>query len=238
MGFKELRERVCRANVRLSEAGLVVLTWGNVSEADHAAGVMAIKPSGVDYADLTPKAMVVLSLANGEVIEGNLRPSSDAPSHIVLYRSLGRVGGIAHTHSPAATAWAQAGREILCLGTTHADLAHGPIPLARCLAPEEILDDYEGNTGKVIAERFLENDLDPLHVPAALVPGHGPFTWGTDAAEAVEHAIALEEVARIARDTVMLNRDVPPLPDGLSEKHFLRKHGPEAYYGQPHQHDK
>ena len=233
MGFEQLKEEVWRANRDLVEAGLVVHTWGNVSGADRGEGVMAIKPSGVDYDELQPDDMVVLSLDTGAVAEGRLRPSSDTPSHLVLYEKFESVGGVVHTHSTCATSWAQACREIPCLGTTHADHFFGPVPLTRQLSPEEIERDYERNTGEVIVERFSEGDLDPKEFPGVLVPCHGPFAWGEDARAALKNAIILEQVARIALQTVQLNPEIGEIPQALLNKHYLRKHGPDAYYGQP-----
>jgi len=232
MEHEELRTAVWRANVRLVEAGLVVLTWGNASGVDRRAGVVAIKPSGVGYEALRPKDIVVVSLASGEVVDGELRPSSDTPTHLRLYEAFPAIGGIVHTHSTYATSWAQACREIPCLGTTHADHFYGPVPLTRPLTAEEIRGDYERSTGDVIVELFAERRLDPLHFPGALVAGHGPFVWGADPSAAVDNAVALEEIARSAFQAVAINPGVEQIPKVLLEKHFLRKHGPGAYYGQ------
>ena len=229
MDFKELRERVYEANMALPRYGLVVFTWGNASEVDLERGVFAIKPSGVEYEELTPDQMVICDL-EGNVIEGSLRPSSDMPTHAALYRSFEGVGGIVHTHSNWAVSWAQAGRSIPCYGTTHADYFFGEIPCVRALTKAEVDGDYELNTGKVIVEGF--EHLDPLATPAVLVRNHGPFTWGKDAAEAVYHAVVLEEVAKMAMRTEMVKMDVEPAPQYLLDRHFLRKHGPNAYYGQ------
>ena len=229
MDFKELRERVYEANMALPKYGLVVFTWGNASEVDLERGVFAIKPSGVEYEELTPDQMVICDL-EGNVIEGSLRPSSDMPTHAALYRSFEGVGGIVHTHSNWAVSWAQAGRSIPCYGTTHADYFFGEIPCVRALTKAEVDGDYELNTGKVIVEGF--EHLDPLATPAVLVRNHGPFTWGKDAAEAVYHAVVLEEVAKMAMRTEMVKMDVEPAPQYLLDRHFLRKHGPNAYYGQ------
>ncbi|MHC5034634.1 MAG: L-ribulose-5-phosphate 4-epimerase AraD [Planctomycetota bacterium] len=232
MTFQRLREEVWRANMGLVDAELVVLTWGNASGADREAGVMAIKPSGVAYDRLQPEDIVIVSLETGDVVEGDLRPSSDSPTHLLLYQGFEAIGGVVHTHSAYATSWAQAAREIPCLGTTHADHFYGPVPLTRELTAEEIAEDYEHNSGKVILESFSEGGLSPEHFPAALLPGHGPFTWGTDADEALHNAIVLEEVARLAFQTVVLNPEVSELRRALLDKHFLRKHGADAYYGQ------
>ncbi len=229
MDFRELRERVYEANMALPAHGLVVLTWGNASELDRERGVFAIKPSGVAYEELTPASMVICDL-EGNVIEGSLRPSSDMPTHAALYRSFEGVGGIVHTHSNWAVSWAQAGRSIPCYGTTHADYFFGEIPCVRALTKAEVDGDYELNTGKVIVEGF--EHLDPLATPGVLVRNHGPFTWGKDAAEAVYHAVVLEEVAKMATRTEMVKMDVDPAPQYLLDRHFLRKHGPNAYYGQ------
>jgi L-ribulose-5-phosphate 4-epimerase len=233
--FKELREIVCLANRKLGESGLVILTWGNVSGVDRERGVMAIKPSGVEYEQLTPESIVVLSLETGEVVEGDPRPSSDTPTHLLLYREFESIGGVVHTHSPYATAWAQACKEIPCLGTTHADYFYGTVPLTRMLTPEEIAENYELNTGKVIVECFRERNLNPSEMPAVLVPYHGVFVWGDDPMKALENAIVLEEVAKLALFTLALNPEVNPIPQPLLDKHFFRKHGPTAYYGQKRQ---
>jgi L-ribulose-5-phosphate 4-epimerase len=215
-------------------AGLVALTFGNASEAARADGVMAIKPSGVPYDELTPQAIVVIDIATGDVVQGDRRPSSDAPTHLVLYRAFAAIGGVVHTHSPFATAWAQARRDLPCLGTTHADHFRGPIPVTRDLTPEETGTAYEARTGDVIVETLERRGIDPAEVPAALVGSHGPFTWGRDAAAAVESAIALEVVAELALRTSQLAATPPPAPiaDSLLERHHARKHGPGAYYGQ------
>jgi L-ribulose-5-phosphate 4-epimerase len=228
----ELRERAFEANREIVRAGLVVLTFGNASAADRGAGIMAIKPSGVGYERLRPDSMVVVDLESGAVIGGEHRPSSDTPTHLVLYGEFERVGGIVHTHSPFATAWAQAGRELRCLGTTHADHFRGAVPVTRALTATEIEGEYERQTGEVVVETFARLGLDPLETPAALVASHGPFTWGIDVAHAVEHAIALEAVAAMALRTELLQPGVEPIGDDLLRRHFLRKHGPGAYYGQ------
>jgi L-ribulose-5-phosphate 4-epimerase len=227
----ELRERVFEANRAIVETGLVVLTFGNASAVDRDEGVMAIKPSGVPYGDLGPESMVVVDLETGQVREG-ARPSSDTPTHLVLYRAFEQVGGIVHTHSPFATAWAQARREIPCFGTTHADHFRGPVPVTRELSSDEIGGDYERCTGEVIVETFGKLGLDPLEMPAALIASHGPFAWGAGVEEAVENAIALEVVAESSLRTELLNPDAGEISSELLEKHFTRKHGPGAYYGQ------
>jgi L-ribulose-5-phosphate 4-epimerase len=228
----ELRERTVEANLEIVRAGLVVLTFGNASVADRDAGVMAIKPSGVAYDELGPESTVVLEIESGEVVDGDFRPSSDTPTHLVLYRRFEAVGGIVHTHSPAATAWAQAGRPIPCFGTTHADHFHGAVPVTRDLAADEIRGEYEARTGDVIVEAIEALGLDPLELPAALVRSHGPFAWGRDGAEAVENAVALEAVAAMGLDALALAPQLGPIDDELLERHFRRKHGPAAYYGQ------
>ena len=229
----ELRSRVLAANVAIVQAGLVTLTFGNASGVDRAAGVMAIKPSGVPYEELEAEQIVLLDLASGDILEGGLRPSSDAPTHLLLYRELPGLGGIVHTHSPFATAWAQAGRELPCLGTTHADHFAGPVPVTRPLSADEIRGAYEERTGDVIVEAIREQGLDPLAVPGALVLQHGPFTWGADVETAVENAIALEAIAALAYRTFALRPDQAQLDAVLHQRHFTRKHGPTRYYGQP-----
>ncbi|GBC81717.1 L-ribulose-5-phosphate 4-epimerase AraD [bacterium HR10] len=229
--LEELKERVCEANLRLVREGLVLLTWGNASGISRQDGAFVIKPSGVPYDRMKPEHMVVVSLETGEVVEGALRPSSDTPTHRELYRAFPNIGGIVHTHSLYATIWAQAQRDIPPLGTTHADYFYGAIPCTRPLTPEEILSDYEVNTGRVIVERFAT--LDPQYMPAVLVAGHAPFTWGATVEAAVEAAIVLEYVARMALETLSLNPACRTIPATLLEKHFFRKHGPGAYYGQP-----
>jgi len=229
--LESLKKLVCRANLELVRRGLVTLTFGNASGIDRRRGLVVIKPSGVDYDRLKPADMVVVDLA-GRVVEGRLRPSSDTPSHLELYRAWPDVGGVVHTHSSHATMFAQAGRAIPCLGTTHADHFHGPVPLTRKLTRREVAADYEAATGRVIVERL--RGRPPLEVPATLVAGHGPFAWGRDAAEAVHNAVALEEIARTALGTFRINPRVAALEQHLLDKHYRRKHGPDAYYGQKH----
>lgn len=232
MMLKELREKVYEANMDLPKHGLVVFTWGNASEFDRDSGLFVIKPSGVDYDKLSPESMVVCDL-DGKVVDGDLNPSSDTPTHAYLYREWGdKICGVVHTHSAWAVSWAQAGRDIPAYGTTHADYFYGPIPCMRGLTEEEIEEAYELNTGKVIVEGFAERDIDPVAVPAVLVRNHGPFTWGKDADAAVYHAVVLDEVAKMAARTEMLQDGVAPAPQYLQDKHYLRKHGPNAYYGQ------
>ncbi|MBR5765870.1 MAG: L-ribulose-5-phosphate 4-epimerase [Lachnospiraceae bacterium] len=229
--LEQLKKEVYEANMELPNRGLVTYTWGNVSGIDRESGYFVIKPSGVEYEELTPDDMVVMDL-EGRKIEGKYKPSSDTATHIELYRAYADIGGVVHTHSPEAVAWAQAGRDIPLYGTTHADYFFGPIPCARNLTPEEIDEAYELNTGKVIIETFTDRDIDPVFTPGVLCKNHGPFTWGKDAAQAVYNAVVLEEVARMARLTEMVNPDVKPAPDCIRDKHFFRKHGVNAYYGQ------
>lgn len=217
--------------MELPRRGLITYTWGNVSGIDRESGCFVIKPSGVEYDALTPESMVVMDLA-GNKVEGDYRPSSDTATHLALYQKYSEIGGIVHTHSPEAVAWAQAGREIPLYGTTHADYFFGPIPCTRNLTPEEIDRAYEKNTGAVIIETFEGRGLNPMYTPAVLCKNHGPFTWGKDAAEAVHNAVVLEEVARMARYTEALCPQAAPAPDSIREKHFYRKHGEHAYYGQ------
>ena len=226
--LEKLKEEVWRANLRLVESGLVVLTWGNASGFDAETGLVVIKPSGVGYDVMKPSDMVVVDLT-GKVVEGTLNPSSDTPTHVELYRHFKGVRGIVHTHSVEATAWAQACREIPCYGTTHADQFHGPVPVTRMLTAEEVAATYELSTGTAIVELFRESD--PLARPGALVAGHAPFTWGQSPAKAVDNAIALEAMAKMARLTEQLGHR-ETLPAYVGEKHFQRKHGPHAYYGQ------
>ncbi len=227
--LQQLKAEVCKANLDLVRHGLVTLTWGNVSGIDRQRGLVVIKPSGVSYEEMKPEQMVVVGL-QGEVVEGDLRPSSDAPTHVLLYRHFEQIGGITHTHSPRATVFAQARIEIPCLGTTHADCFYGPVPVTRPLTEEEVAGGYEVNTGQVIVERFAE--IDPLEMPAVLVAGHAPFTWGRNAAEAVASAVALEAVAEMAAGTLAIRGDAPVLESYVLEKHHQRKHGADAYYGQ------
>jgi len=227
--LKELRDEVYEANMDLPKHGLVVFTWGNASGVDRDRGLFVIKPSGVEYEDLTPESLVVCDF-DGAVVEGDLNPSSDTATHAYLYRVWDGVGGIVHTHSSWAVSWAQAGRSIPCYGTTHADYFYGAIPCMRGLTEDEIEQAYERNTGVVIAEGF--EGIDPLAVPGTLVRNHGPFSWGTDAAAAVYHAVVLEEVAKMATRTELLSPGVEAAPQYLQDKHYQRKHGPNAYYGQ------
>jgi L-ribulose-5-phosphate 4-epimerase len=232
--IEQLKSMVYAANIALVEAGLVVLTWGNASGVDRERGIVAIKPSGVGYDTLRPEDIVLVSLETGAPMPGEtLRPSSDTPTHVTLYQRFPEIGGIAHTHSRNATSWAQACREIPCYGTTHADTFHGPVPLCRPLTPDEIQEAYELNTGAVIAEHFQTHDLHPLHVPGVLLSYHAPFAWGETPAKAVENAVILEEVAGLALRTEAINPKATTTPPSILDKHFLRKHGKDAYYGQP-----
>jgi L-ribulose-5-phosphate 4-epimerase len=226
----ELKAQVCQANLDLVAEGLVVETWGNASGIDRERGLVVIKPSGVPYRGMKPEHMVVLDLQSGKVVQGNLKPSSDTPTHLVLYRAFGSIGGVVHTHSLYATAWAQARQGIPSYGTTQADYWYGEVPCTRLMTPEEIKSEYEANTGHVIVERF--RDLDPTHHPAVLVASHGPFTWGKSAQDAVRNSVVLEFVARLASETLRINPRTEPMQPALLDKHFLRKHGPRAYYGQ------
>lgn len=227
--LEELKRQVYRANMELPERGLVTYTWGNVSGIDRRSGLFVIKPSGVDYDRLSPDDMVVMSL-DGKKVEGELNPSSDTATHLELYKAFQEIGGVVHTHSSMATAWAQAGRELPCYGTTHADYFYGTIPCTRNLTKEEIEEGYEKNTGLVIIETF--KGKNPVYVPGVLCKNHGPFTWGKDAAEAVHNAVVLEEVAKMNLYTEMLNPRAGAAPQYMQDKHFMRKHGPNAYYGQ------
>ena len=227
--LKDLKQAVCEANLALVSHGLVVMTWGNVSAVDRERNVIVIKPSGVAYDGMTPDQMVVVNF-KGEVVDGSLKPSSDTPTHIALYQAFKDISGITHTHSAHATMFAQAGLEIPCFGTTHADHFYGPVPVTRPLSEAEVSGDYEANTGAVIIERFA--GMNPLEMPAVLVSNHGPFTWGSSAMDSVKNAVALEEVARMALGTMHINPHVEPVPGYLLDKHYLRKHGRNAYYGQ------
>ena len=230
--LEQLKQQVYEANMELPKRGLVTYTWGNVSGIDRESGLFVIKPSGVEYDELRPEDLVVMDL-NGNKVEGDLNPSSDTRTHLELYKAFPDIGGVVHTHSPHAVAWAQAGRDIPAFGTTHADYFYGPIPCARALTQEEIDEDYEKNTGKVIIEEFTKRGIQPMHVPAVVCSSHGPFSWGKDAAQAVYHAVVLEEVAKMALLTLQIDPNAAPAPQRIQDKHFLRKHGPNAYYGQP-----
>jgi len=234
--LEELKEKVCKANLELVRHGLVLFTWGNASAIDRPSGLVVIKPSGVSYDDMKPSDMVVVDL-EGTVVEGNLRPSSDTPTHVVLYKAFPGIGGVVHTHSTYATAWAQAGRNIPNIGTTHADYFHDDIPCTRDMRKVEVFGEYEKETGNVIVERF--RNIDPNDTPGVLVRNHGPFTWGTDVLNAVHNAVVLEEVAKMAfisstlqLPTLDVIEHVPSMNKHLIEKHYSRKHGPGAYYGQ------
>jgi L-ribulose-5-phosphate 4-epimerase len=228
-----LREQVLRANQEIARRGLAPHTFGNASGVDRTGQepLVVIKPSGVDYATMTPADLVITDL-DGKIVEGKLRPSSDLDTHTLLYREFPQIGGVVHTHSEFATSWAQAGRQIPCLGTTHADYFHGPVPVTRPLTAEEVAEAYVRNTGAVIVEHFRKHNLDPVAVPGVLVAGHAPFTWGKDAADAVEHADVLEYIARLAFRSTLLGAPESGIPAYVSEHHYLRKHGPKATYGQ------
>ena len=229
--LEELKQKVCEANLQLPKHGLVTFTWGNVSQIDHETGLIVIKPSGVPYETMKPSDMVVVDL-EGNVVEGDLNPSSDMPTHVELYKAFPEIGGVVHTHSTHATSWAQSGLDIPCYGTTHADYIYGPVPCLRCLTAEEIDQAYEKNTGVLIVDYFKNSGRDPMAVPAVLCKNHGPFTWGKDANDAVHNAVVLEEVAKMAYMARLINPEIQPAPQELQDKHYLRKHGPNAYYGQ------
>lgn len=228
--LEQLKQQVCEANLKLVSEGLVIQTWGNVSGVDRESGHLVIKPSGVPYAEMKPEQMVVVSLETGETVEGDLNPSSDTPTHWALYRAFSEIGGIVHTHSLYGTAWAQAGRDIPALGTTHADYFYGAVPCTRRMTPAEIEGEYELETGNVIIERF--EGVDPTHFPGVLVASHAPFAWGITPDKAVENAVVLENVARLASETLRINPEIGAMQSELLNKHFLRKHGANAYYGQ------
>ena len=228
--LEKLKAEVCQANLDLVAEGLVIQTWGNVSGLDRERGLMVIKPSGVPYSEMQPKHMVVVALDSGKVVEGKLKPSSDTDTHLILYRAFQGIGGVVHTHSLYATAWAQACKGLAAYGTTQADYWYGDVPVTRKLTPAEIKNDYEANTGEVIVETF--KGLDPLQHPAVLVASHGPFTWGKTVHDAVHNASVLEFVARLNSETLRVNPKIKPMQAVLLDKHFMRKHGPKATYGQ------
>ncbi len=230
MMLEKLKELVCQANLQLPKHGLVTFTWGNVSGIDRAQGLVVIKPSGVAYDDMQPKDMVVVALETGKVVEGKLKPSSDTPTHLELFRAFPNIGGVVHTHSRWATSFAQAGRGLAALGTTHADYFYGEVPCTRQLTPGEIQGEYEKETGLLIKETF--EGKNPDSIPAVLVYSHGPFAWGVDPLEAVHNAVVLEEVAFMNFHTLMIQPGIPPMQQELLDKHYLRKHGKNAYYGQ------
>lgn len=229
--LEELKKQVYEANMLLPKYGLVTFTWGNVSGIDRESGLFVIKPSGVEYDKLTPDDMVVVDL-DGNKVEGHYNSSSDTATHAILYKRFEEVGGIVHTHSSWATSWAQSGRDIPCYGTTHADYMYGSVPCVRNLTKEEIEEAYEKNTGVLIADEFEDKNIDYIATPAVLCKNHGPFTWGKDAMKAVENAVVLEECAKMAARCEMLNPDNKPAPQELQDKHYYRKHGKDAYYGQ------
>ena len=229
--LEELKKKVYEANMELPRYGLVTFTWGNVSGIDREKGLFVIKPSGVDYDKMTWEDMVVMDL-EGNKVEGKFKPSSDTPTHLELYKAFPEIGGIVHTHSSYATSWAQAGRSIPCYGTTHADYIYGEVPCVRCLTKEEIEEAYETNTGHLIVNEFKRMNKDPMAVPAVLCKNNGPFAWGKDPMDAVHNAVVLEEVAKMAYRTEIINPQVQPAPNELQDKHYYRKHGANAYYGQ------
>ncbi len=229
--LEALKQEVYKANMELPRYGLVTFTWGNVSGIDRESGLFVIKPSGVDYEKMTWEDMVVMDL-EGNRVEGKYKPSSDTPTHLELYKAFPEIGGIVHTHSSYATSWAQAGRSIPCYGTTHADYIYGEVPCVRCLTREEIEEAYEVNTGRLIVSEFKRMEKDPMAVPAVLCKNHGPFTWGKNAMEAVHNAVVLEEVAKMAYRTESICPEVQQAPTELQDKHYFRKHGANAYYGQ------
>ncbi|THG50676.1 MULTISPECIES: L-ribulose-5-phosphate 4-epimerase [Muribaculum] len=229
--LEELKQKVYKANIDLVRHGLVIFTWGNVSGIDREKGLVVIKPSGVDYDSMTADQMVVVDLATGKVVEGELRPSSDTPTHLVLYRAFPEIGGIVHTHSTYATAWAQAGKDLPNIGTTHADYFHNAIPCTDDMTAAQVQGDYELETGNVIVDRFIREHINPVHTPGVLVKNHGPFSWGKNPDEAVHNAVVMEQVAKMAFVAYSVNPGLTMNPL-LVEKHFSRKHGPNAYYGQ------
>jgi L-ribulose-5-phosphate 4-epimerase len=230
--LEKLKAEVCKANLDLVAEGLVIQTWGNASAVDRASGVMVIKPSGVPYSEMKPEHMVCVSLETNKVVEGKLKPSSDTDTHAILYRAFPKIGGVVHTHSLFATAWAQACKPLLAYGTTQADYWYGDVPCTRLLKPAEIKTDYEANTGHVIVETFKKLKFDPMQHPAVLVASHGPFTWGNDAHDAVHNASVLEFIAKLNSETLRINPKLKPMQSVLLDKHFMRKHGPKATYGQ------
>lgn len=229
--LEKLKEQVYEANMLLPKYGLVTFTWGNVSGIDRKEGLFVIKPSGVEYDLLTPDDMVVMDL-DGNQVEGKYKPSSDTPTHLEIYKAFAQAGGVVHTHSSYATSWAQAGRSIPCYGTTHADYFYGEIPCVRCLSKDEIESAYEENTGHLIVNEFARMGKDPEAVPGVLCKNHGPFAWGKDAAQAVHNAVVIEEVAKMALRAEIINKDIASAPQELMDKHYFRKHGANAYYGQ------
>ena len=229
--LEELKKLVYDANMELPRYGLVTFTWGNVSAIDREKGLFVIKPSGVEYEKMQPEDMVVMDL-EGNRVEGHYKPSSDTPTHLELYKAFPEIGGIVHTHSSYATSWAQAGRSIPCYGTTHADYIYGEVPCLRCLSKDEIDEAYEENTGHLIVNEFLRMNKDPMAVPAVLCKNHGPFAWGKDAMDAVHNAVVLDEVAKMAFRTELINPQAAPAPSEMQDNHYFRKHGANAYYGQ------
>lgn len=229
--LEKMKERVYLANMELEAKGVVIYTWGNVSEIDRASGIMAIKPSGVEYSDMKPEDMVLVEVATGKVVEGSLRPSSDTPTHLALYREFPEIGGVTHTHSTCAVSFAQAGRDIPALGTTHADYFYGDISCTRPLTRNEVEDEYEANTGKVIIEEVRRRGYDIMSIPGIIVRNHGPFTWGKDGMNSVFNSVVMEKIAEMALHTLFLSPNAT-LPQYILDKHYNRKHGANAYYGQ------
>lgn len=229
--FQDIKAKVYKANMDLVKSGLVIFTWGNVSEIDPSRKYVVIKPSGVDYDTMTAEDMVVVDVNSGEVVDGHYKPSSDTPTHLEIYRNFDSVGGITHTHSVNAVAYAQAGKDIPALGTTHADYFYGDIPCTRMLSEDEVKNDYELNTGRVIVETFQKRNLDPMAIPGCVVQNHGPFSWGKDAVQSVYHAVVMEKVAEMDIKALLLNQQ-SAMPQYVLDKHYFRKHGSNAYYGQ------
>ena len=229
--LENLKEEICLANQQLPSSGLVKLTWGNVSGIDKDKGIFGIKPSGIDYNDLKPSDIVLVDM-DGQKVEGNLNPSSDTKTHLELYKAWPEIGGITHTHSLSATTLAQTGKELPCYGTTHADHFYGTVPVCRALNQSELTDDYEKNTGAIIVKHFSDNNIDPIKIPAVLQLHHAPFTWGKSAMKSLENSIALEYCSKMAIDSWQSDSNLQPIPQYILDKHFLRKHGPDAYYGQ------
>ena len=227
-----LKQNVYKANLELVQHGLVLFTWGNASAIDRASGIVFIKPSGVSYDAMQPEDMVLVELESGKTVNSKYKPSSDTPTHLELYRCFPEIGGIVHTHSPHATAWAQAGKDLPCFGTTHADYFYGPVPCVPALTEAEIAAGYEHQTGVAIGRTFAKRQIKPLEIPAALLDGHASFAWGEDVGEAVHNAVVLEAVAEMALETLALNPSAQPISQALLDKHYLRKHGKNAYYGQ------
>lgn len=229
--LEDLKEEICEANQKLPGSGLVKLTWGNVSGIDRKTGIFGIKPSGIEYSKLKPSDIVLVDM-EGQTVEGTLNPSSDTKTHLEIYKAWPEIGGVTHTHSPAATSLAQAGKDLPCYGTTHADHFYGTVPVCRALTPNELKEDYEKNTGIVIVKHFAENDINPYEIPGVIQLHHAPFTWGGSALKSLDNSIALETCAKMAIDSWKVSPELPVIPQYILDKHFLRKHGPGSYYGQ------